>query len=514
MPGKLLSAAGRSYAYHPRIWLAVALLIGAVVYTWRINSDPPGFYIDESSIAYNAHTIAQTGQDEHGIFFPLYFRAFGEFKNPTYIYLLAALDRIFGPSILLARILSAMLGFATALVLGLLAARLSGDGRIGIAMGALTLFDPWLFELSRLVYEVAAFPLLVALFLLALQRIHTRGTWGWGSSVKLAIVLGVLTYTYSIGRLLGPLFAFGLVIFMTRENWYGILRTWILYALTLVPLLCFILCNPNALSERFFTVSYIRPDSTRWETAWEFLGHYLRNLDPRHWVVPDLTSWPDHVPAKGGILVALFVFFVIGSLLTVRDCRRNAWSRFLLFGLLASIVPAALTISEFHTLRLAALPIFVIVIGISALAWLAREGHYQVVRRSVLTAVMCFAVLEIVAFQYLFRTVGQDRTYDSEANYPKVLDAALNGSHEQIILSDRDGYPAYIHAYWYSTLEGRDVSRFRRLPSSVIPPQGSTVLGTAYPCGGCAIISHMDNFSAYTYDSPEASGTSGSIKER
>ena len=496
------AAIPRSYADHPRVWLAVLLLIGAALYIWCHTSDPPGFYLDESSIAYNAHTIAQTGKDEHGIYFPLYFRAFGEFKNPAYIYLLAAVDRIFGPSMLLARGLSMLLGFGAAFVLGLLAFRISGDTRVGLVIGALTLFDPWLFEVSGLVYEVALLPLLSASFLFVLYRTHTRHTWGWIDCLELSIVLGLLTYTYSIGRLLGPLLAAGLIVFITRSNWVSVLRTWVFYALTLVPLFSFIICSPNALTERFFTVSYIRPDSTRLGTAWEFLGHYLRHLDIRHWIVPDLSSWPDHVPAKGGILAALFILFVIGLVIALRDSLRDAWPRYLIFGFIVSIIPSALTISEFHTLRLAALPVFVIALGISGLQWLVKNGRGETLKRAVVAGVLCLAAIEIINFQYLLFTVGKQRTYEFEANYPEVMKAALGSGKQPVILYDIDGYPSYIHAYWYSALQGQDLSRFKRLPLSVIPPKGSVILGTAYPCSGCRIISHIENFSAYTYDIP------------
>ena len=86
--------------------LALILVFAAVLYAANIRTNPLGFYIDESSIAFNAHLIAQTGKDEHGESFPLFFRAFGEYKNPIYIYLLALVYRITGPSILAARLLS------------------------------------------------------------------------------------------------------------------------------------------------------------------------------------------------------------------------------------------------------------------------------------------------------------------------------------------------------------------------------------------------------------------------
>ena len=92
--------------------LILLTIFGAILYFVPVPYDPPGFYIDESSIAYNAHLIAQTGHDEHGDPWPLYFRAFGDYKNPVYVYLLAAVFRIKGTSISAARHLSATLGLA------------------------------------------------------------------------------------------------------------------------------------------------------------------------------------------------------------------------------------------------------------------------------------------------------------------------------------------------------------------------------------------------------------------
>src|SRR5205085_7212900 len=68
--------------------LLVLLLVavGVALYFEGLRHNPPGFHLDESSIAYNAHTVSQTGRDEHGEAWPLYFRAFGEFKNPVLIY--------------------------------------------------------------------------------------------------------------------------------------------------------------------------------------------------------------------------------------------------------------------------------------------------------------------------------------------------------------------------------------------------------------------------------------------
>src|SRR5947199_166577 len=151
-PSKAVSAAPLS---GPACALALAL------YWADVPDNPPGFYIDESSIAYNAETIAQTGRDEHGEAWPLFFRAFGDYKNPTYVYLLAAVFRLAGPSILAARLLSAALGAAAALLLGLLALRMTRSTEAGAVVACSALLTPWLYECSRLAFEVSAYPLVV-----------------------------------------------------------------------------------------------------------------------------------------------------------------------------------------------------------------------------------------------------------------------------------------------------------------------------------------------------------------
>ena len=58
---------------------------------------------------------------------PLFFKAFGDYKNPVYIYLLALVFKVTGPGILAARLKAQFSGILTALLLGLLAHRVARD---------------------------------------------------------------------------------------------------------------------------------------------------------------------------------------------------------------------------------------------------------------------------------------------------------------------------------------------------------------------------------------------------
>src|ERR1700686_1474328 len=113
-----------------RYSLLVTLAALGLLYLFYIDgvsTNPPGFYIDESAIAYNAYCMAHTGAGEFGDRFPLFIRAYTsgwlQYANPPQIYLLAIPFSVFKPSIFIARVFSATWLFAACVVLGLLARR-------------------------------------------------------------------------------------------------------------------------------------------------------------------------------------------------------------------------------------------------------------------------------------------------------------------------------------------------------------------------------------------------------
>jgi hypothetical protein len=116
------------------VWLAGMGMLFAG-YTSGLSVNPPGFYLDESAIAYNAYLIGHTGAGEFEprlpLFFQFYTGRFIEYANPTQIYLLSVPFLVTRPGILKARVFGAAWVFAACLVLGFLAKQISGRRRIG-----------------------------------------------------------------------------------------------------------------------------------------------------------------------------------------------------------------------------------------------------------------------------------------------------------------------------------------------------------------------------------------------
>jgi 4-amino-4-deoxy-L-arabinose transferase-like glycosyltransferase len=488
----------------PQLFVVV-LICGAVLYTYRITRNPPGFFVDESSIAYNAYTISQSGQDEFGNSWPLYFRAFGDYKNPVYVYLLALLFKVTGPSILTARLLGGLAGVAAAALLGMLAARISGRCDLSIIVAGSALLMPWLFEISRVSMEVALYPLVLALFLLVVHRAALKPKWTWVSVLGLVATLVLLTYTYSIGRLLAPLLALGLVLFISRRRWFSIVVVWILYALSLIPLFVFQRNHDDALTGRFKMVSYVQPESSTHEVAWTFLKHYAGNLNPRSLLV---TGDPNiyqvaHVANTPALLLATFTLILIGVWMIVRHHRRDAWWRFVLFGLAASLVPASLTVDYFHMLRLAPLLVFFILLTVPALEKLLSPSSIERRWHKPVLAVLVFLTLaQGAAFQWRYHDSANSpwrlRLFD--ANFPRViLSPALAQPSRPIYIAD-PAPTAYVQSYWYAVLYGAQVSDFVLLKLDESPPRGAVVISTEAGCDRPKILAQTEPYTLYIVD--------------
>lgn len=487
----------------------VVIAGGAVLYAHAVTSNPAGFYLDESSIAYNAHLIAQTGQDEHGEAWPLYFRAFGDYKNPVYIYLLAGIFKLTGPSILVARLLSAVLGFAAALIIGLLAWRVTRQRLVALVLTLTALLTPWLFELSRVVIEVALYPLLIGVLLVLVHHLSKKEKWAWLEAVALAFVLALLTFTYSIGRLLGPLLALGLLVFLNRLRIWSIAKVWILYGLLLLPLLIFQRTHPGALSARYQLITFITPQTGYAEDLLEFGKHFLGNINPWKMIVSgDPNAFQIASVYGTGPVLAVVLILVLGSLVLLLSRNRfSAWWRFVFYGLAVSFIPASLTKDYFHTLRLATVPVFMLALAIPALEWINAEATRS--RRAMLFGAIALVLLQGCFFQRKYAdSAGIARRLNLfDADYAStILPAALAKSGDKpILIADAPPIPGYIQAFWHTTIQRVPLEKFTLLPVDAAAPDGSVVITTEDTCPRCDLIFKRWPYTVYLAKGPTRS---------
>ena len=464
-----------------------ALLVGlaavcavAAFQLWISPSNPPGFFRDEASIAYNAHTIATEGRDEYGARFPLYFTSFRDYKSPLFVYGLAGVFRVSGADREVARGFAAVCVLAAVLLLGWLAYRRTSYASVGVATVVLAGTTPWLFEIGRIAFEVALEPLFLCLVLLAVERASRLERWTAATAVPASLALGAITYVYAGGRLLAPLLALAFAAVLSRARWRWVVTVWAGFALTQIPLLLYARAHPGALSRRYDATTFVTDDMPPWEIAWRGAVNYLQDLQLWHYVVSGDVKPYAHTPGTSALLAASVLLSVAGLVLVVLRHRGDPFWRFAVAALLVSSIPAAATADRFHAVRLVPLAVMLVVVAIPALgalrAGLADDRRLQ----ALVAALVVVAAVQFVAFVDAYRADGPLRTGRFEAEIPALLATAWadGGS----VYVDYDDLEPLGLARWYALDRGIDQSRVVRLPDGGIPPAGAVAFGRTQEC--------------------------------
>jgi 4-amino-4-deoxy-L-arabinose transferase-like glycosyltransferase len=355
--------------------LAILVVFAIAAHTWHIADLPMGFYPDESSIGWNAWSIATTGHDEHGAAWPLYFRAFGEYKNPVYIYFLALVYKLLGFSEWTTRLASALCWLAGSAVLAALAWRIFEERSVRLYVLVCLAFTPWLFALSRISFEVISVFPLIALHLYAIRRTLEKPSIAWAIASGCAI--GLAAYAYSTLRLLAPLYVIAVLICaFDRRRRRELVAFAGTAALTALPLAIYLSSNAAHLAARFDTLTYLHdPALTFAGKVLLFAGRYIEYFAPSFLALHGDPNLRHHTGFGGELLIvtAILLFVGIASALASSDARRDPLVRVLIADALLTPVAAALTLDHGHSLRAFPLVVFAILLSAYGLRWPARR---------------------------------------------------------------------------------------------------------------------------------------------
>ncbi len=522
----------------------MGVIFVVVLYAFFVNgisTNPPGFYVDESCISYNAYLISQTGYSESGQHFPILFQCYTQgwtqWVNAESMYLQAALYTIISPSVISARVFAATWVFATILLLGLLAWRISRRlliAAIVVFSGAVT---PWLFEYGRFVMEQYFLVFTIALFLFLVHNAQLREKWRPTDVFLIALALTMITYCYATGRVIGPLFGLGLLIFAVNlRALLNVIAVGVLYVLSMIPFMVMYYQDPLRVSGRFLRATNMSKENSLLANIGAFLSAYYQDLSLDFFIFGGDRLPRHHVPdtGTGEFLIATFVLGLLGVVIILIRHRSSLWWRYILYGSLASLVPGAVTIERNHSLRDIAFPIFFMILLVPALSWLIgvydntiagseadglrgfsrtpdrRSGFFGLLsgdyfRRGLLVVLLLMTAVQAVRFQILFRENGASPTRKAvfHESYPRVLAAALAEESRPIYLHD-SGEPTYMLALWHAATWGYDSSNFVHLLDRQNPPEGALVLSSKGSCTDCQVI-FQDGFILYRNQKPDMS---------
>ena len=464
----------RSLVDRPTLLLGLGAILAIVAFQlWISPSNPPGYHRDEAALSLNAYTLSQGLRDEDGARFPLFFRSFDDYKSPVYPYVLAGVFKVTGPSQSVARGLSAALVLAAILFLGLLAYRLTRSYVVATAVVVLGGLTPWLFELGRMAIEATTQPLLVVLLLLWLERVARSQAYGLWQGVPAGVLIGLVTYSYTGSRLLGPLFAFALVVFAGRDRWRFVLSAWVTFAVTLVPIGLYAIRHPGNLTARFEATTIARDGLSRPRVVLQAIGNWFRDVDPWHWATAGDPAPYIHNGGYGALFGAVVVLALAGAVLVLVRQRSDLWWRYVLVATLLVPIPAALTVDRYNAIRLGTLPVFALVLAVPALAVLVDATRTSWPARVGVAVLAVSVAVQFGQFLDSYRTRGPARLVLFEAGVEPLLRGPLESADP--IYLDFDDRGAQAMARWRAAVAGVPQERIVILPDGGVPPPGSLV---------------------------------------
>lgn len=383
------------------LYLTILILVLILSFTlrfYKVSEDPPSLNWDEVSIGYNAYSILKTGKDEWNQFYPVHFKAYGEYKLPLQIYASIPGIYFFGLNELGIRITPVIYGTLTVLVMFFLGRALFESEIAGLISAFLLGISPWHIHLTRASFESSFATFFVTVAIWFLVKGFKDQKWFAISMVPFALSV----FTYNSARIFTPLFLLTILIIYRKKliKFKKImLISLIVFMILLIPLLPFLFSGER--SARYKLVSITddpglipRINENRGNSklplplprlihnkvtyvAFYFTRNYLAHFTPQFLFISGAPHKQHHVQNMGELYLFQAPFLLAG--LFALFYLRNKFKGLLLAWLLLAFVPVAVTNDSIpHALRtLIAAPFYQLVSGMGfvfSLRWFKKRS--------------------------------------------------------------------------------------------------------------------------------------------
>jgi 4-amino-4-deoxy-L-arabinose transferase-like glycosyltransferase len=431
-------------------WTAAFVLLGAAVVARNVialSTVPPGLYVDEASIGYNAWALAHHGVDEHGYSWPLYFEAFGEYKNPVYVYALVPFARLMPLTATTERLPAALFGLVTVLFVTLMAWRVTRSRWAAVFACVIAAVTPWLVQESRVGFEVISMvaTLSICLWLLSdEQRLDHRRFALAGLFLALSI------FAYSTGRLLVVLFSAAFAVAYARRRFRGWWVAPTVVVAAYAGLGVWAVLHQGALTAEFNARSIAHDGAPLATLAGRFVSNYIS-----YFSVDFLFLHGDanlrHNTGYAGMLLAVTLPLLLLGLAGCWRRRREALPKFLILCLVVGPVAAALVDNGGapHALRSAAmLPFWLLlmVFGLDTARAFVRRHSARAALAALLAAGIALQTVPYLLDMYTAYPVRAASWFDT--GLPSAIAAGWYAAHgREVFISDTfEAGAAYIDA--------------------------------------------------------------------
>lgn len=420
------------------------LIIASILYFYKLDKIPAGFYIDEATTAYNAYSISETGKDEFGKSLPVLFRLFGSYSPPLFIYLSSILIPCFGIGIAFFRSISAISAIVSIVFFLLMALRLK-IYKQKISYFLMTFFytiAPWLVFNARLGYEVT---LGYLIFNIGLYFLYLALESPKYYLVSLPI-LSLSAYTSHNQKFLLPIFTiFFLLVFrkeiFKKENLKLLVISLLIAGFIQIP--NFSLITTNAFWIK--NISYTSGTPIQ-KTAQNIIVQFLNYYSPKSlfYFLPDID--PQHTLSEISVMYNWMVIpYFLGLFLLFKKIKERN-HKFVAVLFFVSIVPAALS-GEFISIQ-RALPFLLplmIVIGIGI--------DFLVGRIKKFWAIILFLFFSAYSLLSLYRSYfvlfPNDRAIAWSYGFSDLAEFLKNHPNEKIFIDNSRNLGLYMELLYF-----------------------------------------------------------------
>lgn len=334
--------------------LGLIVLVAAGARLWKLGTIPYGYAYDEAGIMYDAWSISLWHRDQFAHFMPLSFQSFGDYKPPLLIYVLACLYAVFGFHEIIIRLVAALAGVGSVVVVFLLAqtvfAHRSNKTTIGLIAAGVIAFSPWSIHLSRVGFEqnLTFFLGLVGLWLFIQGFTSVRSRW------LSSLFLAASCYTFHTAKIFIPLALVWTWFWMYKKK-YSI-KSWVSPLLLTLCLLLplgyssfFQQGNERSKTLILYTDSGVQADIGT--VFSQLTANVARQLSPSFWTRGwDGVSIRHTVPGYGVLTWPVYCLLLI-SVGWLLCCERNKTTGWLIGLLFIGLAPAVLSRQSPHVIR-------------------------------------------------------------------------------------------------------------------------------------------------------------------
>ncbi|MFH0773504.1 MAG: glycosyltransferase family 39 protein [bacterium] len=214
------------------------VFIAFITRIYLVDRAPSGILIDEASFGYNAYSILKTGKDEHGVSFPMVFKAFGDQKLPAYAYASVPFIKLLGLNNLAVRFPSVLAGTALAGIVFLLLIEIGFSIPISFIGGLVTATSPWSIIISRFGFESNFGLMFFMLGYFFIFKSYKKNSIVF--AVLAGFCLGITLYSYVAFKLITPVILVGLlgIQYFTKSNKNKIWAiVFVTFLISIIPIL-------------------------------------------------------------------------------------------------------------------------------------------------------------------------------------------------------------------------------------------------------------------------------------